>query len=120
MNAIDKMIGYFSPERAYRRAQYRAAAEAFAYDGAKSGRRTDGWYAAGGDANTEVGAGLVQLRNRSRDLLRNNPYATKAIAELVGNTVGLVDRADDRDRFPNDAWITAYSETALWAGLPSE
>jgi len=88
MNAIDKMIGYFSPERGYRRAQYRAATEVFAYDGAKSGRRTDGWYAAGGDANTEVGAGLVQLRNRSRDLLRNNPYATKAIAELVGNTVG--------------------------------
>src|ERR1035438_1575445 len=88
MNAIDRMIGYFSPERGYRRAQYRAATEVFAYDGAKSGRRTDGWIAAGGDANTEVGAGLVSLRNRSRDLLRNNPYATKAIAELVGNTVG--------------------------------
>src|ERR1035437_9334088 len=89
MNAIDKMIGYFSPERGFRRAQYRAATtEVFAYDGAKSGRRTDGWIAAGGDANTEVGAGLVLLRNRSRELLRNNPYATKAIAELVGNTVG--------------------------------
>jgi capsid protein len=88
MNAIDKVIGYFSPERAYRRAQYRAATEVFAYDGAKSGRRTEGWIAAGGDANTEVGTSLVALRNRSRDLLRNNPYATKAIAELVGNTVG--------------------------------
>jgi lambda family phage portal protein len=88
MNALDKMIGYFSPERAYRRAQYRAATEVFAYDGAKSGRRTGGWITAGGDANTEVGASLINLRNRSRDLLRNNPYATKAIAELVGNTVG--------------------------------
>src|ERR1019366_3633019 len=88
MNAIDKVIGYFSPARGYRRAQYRAATEVLAYDGAKSGRRTDGWIAAGGDANTEVGASLVKLRDRSRDLLRNNPYATKAIAELVGNTVG--------------------------------
>jgi len=44
--------------------------------------------AAGGDANTEVGASLISLRNRSRHLLRNNPYASKAIAELVGNTVG--------------------------------
>ena len=61
MNAIDRMIGYFSPERGYRRAQYRAATEVFAYDGAKSGRRTDGWIAAGGDANTEVGAGLVAI-----------------------------------------------------------
>ena len=88
MNALDKVIGYFSPERAYRRARFRAATEVFAYDGAKSGRRTDGWMAAGGDANTEVGASLISLRNRSRDLLRNNPYASKAIAELVGNTVG--------------------------------
>ena len=88
MNALDKVIGYFSPERAYRRGRFRAAAETFAYDGAKSGRRTDGWSAAGGDANTEVGASLINLRNRSRDLLRNNPYASKAIAELVGNTVG--------------------------------
>ena len=53
MIAIDRMIGYFSPERGYRRAQYRAATQVFAYDGAKSGRRTDGWIAAGGDANTE-------------------------------------------------------------------
>jgi hypothetical protein len=53
MNAIDRMIGYFSPERGYRRAQYRAATQVFAYDGAKSGRRTDSWIAAGGDANTE-------------------------------------------------------------------
>lgn len=88
MNALDRAIGYFSPERAFRRAQFRAAAVTFAYDGAKSGRRTDGWLAAGGDANTEVGASLINLRNRSRDLLRNNPYASKAITELVGNAVG--------------------------------
>ena len=88
MNALDKAIGYFSPERAYRRAQFRRATQTLAYDGAKSGRRTDGWVAAGGDANTEVGASLINLRNRSRDLLRNNPYASKAITELVGNAVG--------------------------------
>ena len=69
MNALDKVIGYFSPERAYRRARFRAATETFAYDGAKSGRRTDGWVAAGGDANTEIGASLISLRNRSRDAL---------------------------------------------------
>jgi lambda family phage portal protein len=31
---------------------------------------------------------LVWLRNRSRDLVRNNPYAVKATEELVGNGVG--------------------------------
>jgi lambda family phage portal protein len=88
MNALDKMIGYFSPERAFRRARFRSATETFAYDGAKTGRRTEGWIASAGDANTEVGTSLINLRDRSRDLLRNNPYATKAINELVGNTVG--------------------------------
>jgi lambda family phage portal protein len=87
MNAIDKLIGYFSPEAAFRRVRYRQAMR-FSYDGAKSGRTTDGWVAASGDANTEIGAALVSLRNRSRELVRNNPYASKAIEELVGNSVG--------------------------------
>lgn len=110
MNALDKLIGYFSPERAYRRARFRAATETFAYDGAKSGRRTDGWVAAGGDANSEIGASLISLRNRSRDLLRNNPYASKAIAELVGNTVGtgIVPQAKtgtpDLDKIIDNEW----------------
>ena len=34
MNALDKVIGYFSPERAYRRARFRSATEMFAYAGA--------------------------------------------------------------------------------------
>jgi lambda family phage portal protein len=87
MNTLDKLIGYFSPEKAFRRARFREATR-FAYDGAKSGRRTDGWVSGTGDANTEIGASLINLRNRSRDLVRNNPYASKALEELVGNTVG--------------------------------
>ena len=31
---------------------------------------------------------LIWLRNRSRDLIRNNPYAARAIEELAGNVVG--------------------------------
>jgi len=58
------------------------------YDGAKSGRRTDGWVSGSSDANVETMGALVWLRDRSRDLVRNNPYAVKAIEELVGNTVG--------------------------------
>ena len=38
---------------------------------------------------------LIWLRNRSRDLVRNNPYAARAIEELAGNVVGtgIVPRA---------------------------
>ena len=31
---------------------------------------------------------LIWLRNRSRDLIRNNPYAARAVEELAGNVVG--------------------------------
>src|SRR5580658_680911 len=60
----------------------------FAYEGATAGRRAYGWYAASADANVELMGALVWLRNRSRDLIRNNPYAARAIEELAGNVVG--------------------------------
>ncbi len=63
-------------------------AERFSYDGAQAGRRTSGWYAPGSDANVELIGSLRWLRDRSRDLVRNNRYATKALEELTGNTVG--------------------------------
>src|SRR5579859_749697 len=62
--------------------------EQFRYEGATAGRRVHGWYAGAADANVELMGALIWLRDRSRDLIRNNPYACKAIEELVGNTVG--------------------------------
>ena len=88
MNALDKVIGYFSPEQAYRRARFaprrdvrvRGREIGPAYGRMDCGGRRRQY----GNRRLAYGA----LRNRSRDLLRNNPYASKAIAELVGNTVG--------------------------------
>ncbi len=59
-----------------------------AYDGASSGARTDGWQAIGTSANAEVGQSLDSLRNRARDLVRNNAWARRAIDALVSNLVG--------------------------------
>ena len=53
----------------------RRHAERFRYEGAGAGRRAHGWYAASTDANVELMGSLIWLRNRSRDLVRNNPYA---------------------------------------------
>ena len=60
----------------------------FSYDGATAGRRAYGWYAASSDANVELMGALIWLRNRSRELVRNNPYAARALEELAGNVVG--------------------------------
>ena len=99
MNLIDRTIEAMAPRYALRRMQARAVltltqdymerhAERFAYDGSSAGRRAHGWYAPSSDANVELMGSLVWLRNRSRDLVRNNPYAVKATEELVGNGVG--------------------------------
>jgi lambda family phage portal protein len=94
-NWLDNTIGYFSPRAGFERQRARAAMQLLSYDGAMSGRRTQGWQSGGTDANAELGQSIHFLRNRSRELVRNNPYASKAVSELVGNTVGtgIVPRA---------------------------
>jgi len=58
------------------------------YEGAGKGRRNDGWITTGSSANAEVGAAASLLRQRSRDLLRNNAYAAAAVRALSSNIVG--------------------------------
>lgn len=90
MNAIDKVIGYISPSAQLKRARARSALAIVerSYDGAKTGRRTSGWTTGSTSANAEISPALTLLRNRSRDLVRNNPYAAKAINSLVSNAIG--------------------------------
>ncbi len=83
-----------------------------AYDGASAGARTDGWQTIGGSANTETAQSLESLRNRARDLVRNNAWARKAIEALVSNLVGTGLRPipmtgdKDLDRRLIDLWDT--------------
>lgn len=90
MTWLDKAISWISPEAGLRRARARRAAQLvqLAYEGAKTGRRTDGWLTTGTSANAEIGAAISKLRDRSRDLIRNNAYAARAVAEVVGNAIG--------------------------------
>lgn len=62
--------------------------ERFSYEGAKTGRRTEGWATTGTSANAEIQTSLAKLRERSRDLIRNNPHASKAVAVLTANSIG--------------------------------
>ena len=96
-----------APQVGLRRARHRAAIATLArsYEGARLGRRTEGWVVAGTSANAEIGATLVRLRDRSRDLVRNNPDAAKAVSAVVSNLVGtgILPRARSGDAVANEA-----------------
>lgn len=87
---IEKIISYISPSWALERAKSRAAAAVLErhYEGAGHGRRLKNWRASSTSANQEVGMALVTLRNRSRDLCRNNPYGKRAVQCIANNVVG--------------------------------
>jgi lambda family phage portal protein len=89
MSWIDSAIGLISPQAELRRLRARALiSELRGYEGAKRGRRTDGWRTSGASANAEALPSLPALRARSRDLVRNSPHATKALSELVSGVFG--------------------------------
>jgi hypothetical protein len=60
MNWLDRTIGLVAPATALSRARHRAAMAALArsYEGARVGRRTEGWVVAGTSANAEIGTAL--------------------------------------------------------------
>lgn len=87
---FDRALGWIAPRMAARRVLAREALAHLArgYDGAARGRRTEGWRAGGSSADAEIGVAGPLLRERMRDLVRNNPHAAKAVAALVNNIVG--------------------------------
>lgn len=87
---MDKALSRFAPNLAVRRygARVKLANLRRAYDAASKGRGTDGWRATGSSADAEIGAAGSILRNRMRDLTRNNPMAAQAVQVLVNNIVG--------------------------------
>jgi lambda family phage portal protein len=86
------------------------------FEGAGGGRRNEGWRAHGTDANAEIGPALSRLRNRARDLRRNNPYADRGISGIADNVVGagIVPRPKARSARANkklaERWA-AWGET---------
>ena len=109
---LDRAIGTVAPRAALRRVLARQSFDALSrgYDGAAKGRRTDGWRAVGTSADAEIGVAGALLRDRMRDLVRNNPHAAKAVSVLVNNIVGsgIIPRAasgnDKLDAQANALW----------------
>ena len=125
-NIVDKVIRYFDPVRSNKRFQARIiGAIAGGYTGARTDRRaTSQWATRGGDPDSDILFDLPTLRERSRDLVRNNPLATGAINTVCTNVVGTGIRLQARiDREvlgmseeDADAWeANTEREWRLWA-----
>ena len=94
------------------------------YDGAKRDRNYANWLTSNNSANAEIWNSLVTLRDRSRDLCRNNDYARGAIQKLVDNVVftGIHFQAQVkqlRDSTKSDERINNAIEAA-WSEWSSE
>jgi lambda family phage portal protein len=98
LNWFDRTIGFFSPTALVHRKKAKlwnsfveknyVAKKKRKYEGADSGRRTKGWNTGGLSADAEIAASGFLLRNRARDLVRNNPYAAGGIQVIENNVVG--------------------------------
>lgn len=114
---FDRAITSLAPRTAARQILAQQAFETLArgYDGAERRRRIDGWRTPGTSADTEIGAAGALLRDRMRDLVRNNPHAAKAVAVLVNNIIGsgIMPRAASGDEVLDrkvDALFTRWSD----------
>ena len=118
MNAIDNVISFFNPKAGAERARARLTLEQVRrYDGASSGRRTENWRTPATSADAALAPGLERLRNRSRDLTRNNPYAARAVQVIVNNTVGggVLGQINSRSRGRANRWNDLWES---WAKNP--
>lgn len=88
LNALDRILGWFSPGAAIRRGRARFALEIFAdYEGGKPGRLRKSMKEAR-PPNELVSANALRLRNYARHQERNLDLARGALDVLVRNVVG--------------------------------
>lgn len=98
-NIIDRAVAWLAPQAGLRRIRHRAAMDLMTrdYAGADRGRLKSSWQARSTSADAEIAKAGRILRDRMRDLVRNNPYAASAISVLVTHAIGdgIVPRAKD-------------------------
>ena len=89
MNPFEQLLAALAPGTALKRHAARLQLDQLRkYDAAARGRRVDSWATQGSSADAATARGFGVMRDRARDLYRNNPYARKAIESWVSNLVG--------------------------------
>jgi lambda family phage portal protein len=116
MNVLDRIIGTVSPVWGVRRASARQVLDSYgerAYAAAKSGRRNKGWMGRSTSANGEIGSSLRDLRNRSREFVRDSWAGQRMLDVLTSHVVGTgiltvpntgSDRMDGRIKLILEEW----------------
>lgn len=90
-NIIDTVATYVAPSYARKRIGSRVALAVLGggYTGGRKNRKqTKSWNVTGGDADSDILPDLPTLRERSRDLIRNEPIAAGASATMNTNVIG--------------------------------
>ncbi len=88
---LDRAITWLSPEHGRKRYQERIILDFIKqrdYAAGDRGRRTDGWaIRTGRSANALIAKSLPLIRERSRDMVRNNPWGASMRSEVVANLI---------------------------------
>jgi len=86
---VDDFIGIFSPLVAARRRYFRFISRQMfgAYRGSEAGRLRGSWTPGGGSADRDLLPELATLRERSRDLVRNDGIASGAVDTITTNII---------------------------------
>lgn len=91
-NLLDRAIAWVSPGAAKQRLAERARFEMLgrSYQAGGGGRRFAGEYLGRGtSANAEIEKAGAKIRDRHRFLVRNNPWAARAVQAIVTNMIGF-------------------------------
>jgi len=87
---IDSALAIVAPRRAATRYAAKVAIANLrrGYEAGGKTRATEGWRGSNASADAEIAVAGPVLRDRSRDLVRNNALAAQAVQVLVNNIVG--------------------------------
>lgn len=90
LSVLDRAVSWFSPRAGLDRlrAKQELAVARLSYEGASRGRRTANWRTPLTAGTTAASGQLSTLRNRSRDLTRNNGWSDQALRVIEQNVVG--------------------------------
>ena len=132
MNLLDKVIAFFDPRAAVKRAAARNTISVINsgygnYGGSFTRNSLRGWNAYGGSANEDIHDHLDTLRQRSRDLYTGVPLAAAALKKMrtsvVGRGLRLKSQVDFRflkisEEQARELESRIEREFALWADSP--